>query len=44
MRSWQANYIAIEQYITNNKPPEIWLIQETWLKKEVTPKIPTNDY
>jgi len=44
MRSWQANYLAIEQYISNNTLPEIWLLQETWLKNEVSPKIPINEY
>ena len=32
MRSWAINNTAIESYISENPPPDIWLLQETWLK------------
>ena len=31
MRSWAINNTAIESYISENPPPDIWLLQETWL-------------
>ena len=31
MRSWAINNTAIESYINENPPPDIWLLQETWL-------------
>ena len=26
IRSWKQNHIALEQYMTNNDPPDIWMI------------------
>ena len=31
MRSWAINNTAIESYISENPPPDVWLLQETWL-------------
>ena len=37
------NYIAIEHYMQNHPPPDIWLIQETFLKGPPSPA-PTYNY
>ena len=34
----------MEDYITKNEPPDVWLLQETFLKGPVSPAISNNFY